>query len=377
MHTTEPDRAGDTTTPATPAAPRPRTAVTPRPLDVAAGWSWRLLVVGAAVAVVFLVLSRLRIIVLPAIVALLATAILYPPLRWLRARGWPRLLAIWTVLLGAIATVAAVVAGLSWQVAGEVDQLDVSIEEGVADVEDWLVDGPLGLSRTSVTEAYAQAREWVTSGDGLLSTGIASQAVVAVEVVAGLLLALVLVFFFLKDGERMWQAITGRLGTRASAHVDHAGRRAWTTLGGFVRGTAIVAAVDAVLIGTAVAVLGVPFALPLAALTFAGAFLPIVGAVVAGAIAVLVALATQGVVTALILLGVVVLVQQVEGDVLQPIVLGRAVSLHPVVILLAVAGGAALGGIVGAFLAVPVVAVASAVMGYVWGEVGPRDATAP
>ncbi len=175
----------------------------------------------------------------------------------------------------------------------------------------------------------------------------------------------------------MWQAITGRLGTRASAHVDHAGRRAWTTLGGFVRGTAIVAAVDAVLIGTAVAVLGVPFALPLAALTFAGAFLPIVGAVVAGAIAVLVALATQGVVTALILLGVVVLVQQVEGDVLQPIVLGRAVSLHPVVILLAVAGGAALGGIVGAFLAVPVVAVASAVMGYVWGEVGPQDATAP
>ncbi|WP_217922086.1 AI-2E family transporter [Miltoncostaea oceani] len=375
MHTTEPDRAGDTTTPATPAAPRARTAVTPRPLDVAAGWSWRLLVVGAAVAVVFLVLSRLRIIVLPAIVALLATAILYPPLRWLRARGWPRLLATWTVLLGAITTVAAVVASLSWQVAGEVDQLDVSIEEGVADVEDWLVDGPLGLSRSSVTEAYGQAREWVTSGDGLLSTGIAGQAVVAVEVVAGLLLALVLVF--LKDGERMWQAITGRLGTRASAHVDHAGRRAWTTLGGFVRGTAIVAAVDAVLIGTAVAVLGVPFALPLAALTFAGAFLPIVGAVVAGAIAVLVALATQGVVTALILLGVVVLVQQVEGGVLQPIVLGRAVSLHPVVILLAVAGGAALGGIVGAFLAVPVVAVASAVMGYVWGEVGPRDATAP
>lgn len=373
MHTTETTRPAD---PPTPAAP-PRPAVAPRPLDVAAGWSWRLLVVGAAAVVVVLVLSRLRIIVLPAIVALLATAILYPPLRWLRARGWPRLLAIWTVLLGAIATVAAVVAGLSWQVAGEVDQLDVSIEEGVADVEDWLVDGPLGLSRTSVTEAYAQAREWVTSGDGLLSTGIASQAVVAVEVVAGLLLALVLVFFFLKDGERMWQAITGRLGTRASAHVDHAGRRAWTTLGGFVRGTAIVAAVDAVLIGTAVAVLGVPFALPLAALTFAGAFLPIVGAVVAGAIAVLVALATQGVVTALILLGVVVLVQQVEGDVLQPIVLGRAVSLHPVVILLAVAGGAALGGIVGAFLAVPVVAVASAVMGYVWGEVGPRDATAP
>jgi predicted PurR-regulated permease PerM len=377
MHPTEPDRAGATATPAAPTAPRPRNALTPRPLDIAAGWSWRLLVVGAAAAVVFLVLSRMRIIVLPTIVALLATSVLYPPVAWLRARGWPRLLATWTVLLAAIATVAAVVAALSWQVAGEVDELDVSIEQGVTDVEDWLVDGPLGLSRSSVTEAYAQGREWVTSGEGLLSTGIASQAVVAVEVVAGLLLALVLVFFFLKDGERMWQAVTGRLGTRAAAHVDPAGRRAWATLSGYVRGTAVVAAVDAVLIGVAVAVLGVPFALPLAALTFAGAFLPIVGAVVAGSIAVLVALATQGVVTALILLGVVVLVQQVEGDVLQPIVLGRAVRLHPVVILLAVAGGAALGGIVGAFLAVPVVAVASAVMGYVWGEVGPRDATAP
>lgn len=377
MHPTEPDPAGDTATPATPATPRPRTAVTPRALDVAAGWSWRLLVVGGAAAVVFLVLSRLRIIVLPTIVALLAASVLYPPVAWLRARGWPQLLATWTVLLAAIATVAAVVAALSWQVAGEVDELDVSIEQGVTDVEDWLVDGPLGLSRSSVTDAYAQGREWVTSGEGLLSTGIASQAVVAVEVVAGLLLALVLVFFFLKDGEGMWQSITGRLGTRAAAHFDPAGRRAWTTLSGYVRGTAIVAAVDAILIGVAVAVLGVPFALPLAALTFAGAFLPIVGAVVAGSIAVLVALATQGVVTALILLGVVVLVQQVEGDVLQPIVLGRAVRLHPVVILLAVAGGAALGGIVGAFLAVPVVAVASAVMGYVWGEVGPRDATAP
>ncbi len=346
----------------------------PRALAVAAGWSWRLMVVALAGALILVLLARLRIIVLPVIVALLVTTVLQPPAAWLRARGWPALLATWTVIAGAVALVAGVVAAISWRVAGEIDSLDVNIEQGVRDVEDWLVDGPLGLSRGQISDAYGQGREWLTSGDGLLSSGVLSQAVVALEVVTGLFLALVLVFFFLKDGERMWTAITARLGSRAGSHVDAAGRRAWDTLGGFVRGTAIVAGADAALIGVAIAVLGVPFAIPLAVLTFAAAFLPIVGAIVAGALAVLVALASEGPVTALILLAVVVGVQQIEGDVLQPLVLGRNVALHPVAILLAVAGGAALGGVIGAFLAVPALAVTATVAGYVWGEVGPRDA---
>ena len=348
----------------------------PRPLAVAAGWSWRLIAIVAALALVAVLLIQLRIIVVPVIVALLATTVLHPPLQWLQSRGWPRLLATWAVVLGAATIVAAIVAALAWQVAGDVDAIDVNVEQGVDDVEDWLVEGPLGLSRGDISDAYAQAREWATSGDGLLASGVLSRAVVAVEVVAGLLLAIVLVFFFLKDGDRMWRAATSRLGERAGGHVDAAGRRAWATLGGFVRGTAVVATADAVLIGAAIAILGVPFAVPLAALIFVGAFLPIVGAVVAGSVAVLVALATEGLVVALILLGVVVAVQQVEGDVLQPIVLGRTVRLHPAVILLAVAGGAAVGGVVGAFLAVPAVAVAAVVLGYVWDEVGPDDAAA-
>jgi putative heme transporter len=349
----------------------------PRPLEVAAGWSWRLIAVVAGLAVVGVLLVQLRIVVLPVIVALLACTVLHPPVRRLRARGWPRLLATWTVVLASVAIAAAAVALLSWQVADDLDAIDVNVEQGVEDVEDWLVEGPLGLSRADISAAYEQGREWATSGGGLVASGIAGRAVVAVEVVAGLLLALVLVFFFLKDGDRMWRAVTARLGETAGGHVDTAGRRAWEALGGFVRGTAVVAAADAVLIGAAVAILGVPFAIPLAALTFAGAFLPIVGAVVAGSIAVLVALATEGLVAALILLGVVVAVQQVEGDVLQPLVLGRSVRLHPVVILLAVAGGAAVGGIIGAFLAVPAVAVASVVLGYVWDEVGPAAAPGP
>jgi predicted PurR-regulated permease PerM len=351
--------------------------IVPRALEVAAGWSWRLLVVAVAAALVIVLLSRLRIVVLPVIVALLATSVLQPAVAALLRRGWPALLATWTVILGAMLLVAGVVAALSWQVSDELGEIDVNIEQGVADVEDWLVTGPLGLSRADVSDAYAQARDWLLSGEGLIASGLLDRAFVAVEVVTGLFLVVVLVFFFLKDGDRMWRAITSRLGADAGEHVHEAGKRAWTTLGGFVRGTAIVAAVDAILIGTAIAILGVPFAIPLAVLTFVGAFLPIIGAVVAGALAVLVALATQGFVTALILLGVVILVQQVEGDVLQPLVLGRSVRLHPVVILLGVAGGAALGGVVGAFLAVPALAAASAVAGYVWGEVGPRDAAPP
>jgi putative heme transporter len=361
--------------PATVRAPVGRPAV-PRPLAVAAAWSWRLLVVAAAFALVVWLLIQLRIVVLPIVLALLVTAVLARPVRSLVRRGWPRLLATWAVLLGALVVLGGVVAGLSWQTSASSDELDVNLDQGVDEVKDWLVDVPLGLPRERVEEVDQQARDWLSSSDGLISTVGVDEALLAVEILAGLLLTLVMVFFFLKDGDRIWSWLTRRLGARAGAHVDEAGRRAWGVLGGFVRGTAIVAAVDAVLIGLAIALLGVPLAVPLAVLTFVGGFLPLVGAVVAGAVAVLVALATEGIVTALILLAVVVAVQQVEGDVLQPVVMGRVLRLHPIAILLAVGAGAAVGGIVGAFLAVPTTAAGVAVAGYAWERVGP-DAAGP
>jgi predicted PurR-regulated permease PerM len=171
----------------------------------------------------------------------------------------------------------------------------------------------------------------------------------------------------------MWAWMTGRLGRGAGGHVDAAGRRAWQGLCGYMRGQAIVAAVDAIAIGIGIFVLGVPFALPLAILTFFAGFFPIVGAVTAGALAVLVALAAEGPVTALILLGVVVAVQQLEGNLLEPLVMGRAVHLHPVVILLSLAAGAAVAGIVGAFLAVPLAAAGTAAGSYLWSRIGPED----
>ena len=243
------------------------------------------------------------------------------------------------MILAAVLVSGAVVAGLSWQAAGSADDLDVSLDQGVAEVEDWLVEGPLDLPRERVEEVDRQARDWLSSGDGLISSIGVDEARLAVEVVAGILLAIVLTFFFVKDGERIWRWLTQGLGRRAGPHVDEAGRRAWRTVGAFIRGTAIVAAVDAVFIGIAMALLGVPLVVPLAVLTFVGGFLPLVGAVVAGALAVLVALASEGFVTALILLAVVIAVQQIEGDVLQPVVMGRVLRLHPIAILLAVAAG--------------------------------------
>jgi putative heme transporter len=356
---------------APPADPVGRSPV-PHRLAVAAAWSWRLLVVAAAGAVVVWLLLRLRIVVLPVLLALVATSVLSPPARWLRRRGWPGLLATWTVILAALLVSGAVVAGLSWQAAGSADDLDTSLDQGVGEVEDWLVEGPLDLPRERVDEVDQQARDWLSSSDGLISNVGVDEARLAVEVVTGIFLAVVLTFFFVKDGERIWRWLTRGLGRRAGPHVDEAGRRAWRSVGGFIRGTAIVAAVDALFIGIAMALLGVPLVVPLAVLTFIGGFLPLVGAVVAGALAVLVALASEGFVTALILLAVVIAVQQIEGDVLQPVVMGRVLRLHPVAILLAVAAGAALGGIVGAFIAVPVTAAGVAVAGYAWERAGPE-----
>lgn len=351
--------------------PRPEAALAPRPLRIAAAWSWRLLVVLAAVLAGVHALSRVQVVVLPVVGALLVCTFLGPVAAWLRRRGLPRALSAVAVLLGAVAVIGGLGMVLWDQVRRDIDGLDLSVEEGAAEVERWLVEGPLGMERAEIRDGVARARDWATSPDGLLASGVLSRSVTVVEIVAGLLLAVVVVFFLLKDGDRMWAWLVRRLGPDAGAHVDAAGGRAWWALGGYMRGQAIVAAVDAILIGLGIFLLGVPFALPLAVLTFLAGFFPIVGAVVAGAIAVLVALAAEGLVTALILLAIVVAVQQTESNVLEPVVMSRTVRLHPVVILVALGAGAAVGGLVGAFLAVPIASAVAAVGGYVWPRVGP------
>ncbi|MBA2311599.1 MAG: AI-2E family transporter [Actinobacteria bacterium] len=343
------------------------TMVAPRQdplLVVVAAFSGRLLVIGAATAAVVYALVKLRLVVLPVIVALFLSTLLAPPAKWLARRGWPGLVATLTVLAAGVGIIAGLFFLLAPQVTSELGTLSSGLRAGSQQALNWLVDGPLNLTQSQVDRYIDRAAQQLQESSALTS-GVLAGAIKIGEVIAGLLLTVVLVFFFVKDGEAMFGWTTSRFPEPARAHLTEAGQRVWTTLGAYVRGTALVALVDGVLIAVALLLIGVNLVVPLAVLTFFGGFFPLVGAVVAGAVAALVALVTNGPLDALLVAGSITVIQQVEGDVLQPLVLGRAVKLHPVVILLALTAGAVLAGIAGAFLAVPITATATVIGSYV------------
>ncbi len=329
-------------------------------LDRAAGITWRALLVGFGVVVVALVLARLRLVVLPVIVAILVATILVPVVDALVRRGLPRMLAVWLVLLVSIGSFVGLGFALAPSIASEFSDLGETLEEGRDKIEDF-VERDLGLEEGQIQEYIDRAGEQFGSRSGEIASGVLAGAVIAFELVAGLLLVLVLLFFILKDGGRFTAFGLRQVRPQHRELAVALGERAWAAAGGYVRGTALVALADALIIGIGLAIIGVPLVLPLAILTFLGAFLPLVGATAAGIVAALVALVDGGVTQALLVTGLIVIVQQVEGDVLAPLVLGRAVKLHPVVIILVLTAGAVLGGLIGAFLAVPLAAVAVAV----------------
>lgn len=340
-----------------------RAAEVPGWLSRSAAVSWRLLVVAAVIGVLGYLLVYLRLVVLPVIVALFLSTLLVPPARWLRGHGWPPLAATWAVIGGAILVIAGASAALTPQIGPEIGTLRARVTTGLDDVQRWLREGPLHISDTQLSDLLDRARQEVQTNSRALTRGALSGATLAVEVLTGALLSLVLTFFFVKDGERMGNWLARQAGSRAD-DARAAGRRAFETLGAYLRGQATVGLIDGVLIGIGLAVVGVPLAVPLAFLVFLGAFLPIVGAFLSGLAAALVALVSEGPVAALIIVGITVVVQQLEGHVLAPLVLGRAVKLHPVVILLALTAGGVVGGIIGAALAVPAVAVVTSVGSY-------------
>ncbi len=331
---------------------------TPPALRDAAAIAWRVLIVAAAVAGAAYLLATLRLVFLPVVVALLLATLLTQPTAWLRRRGWPNTIATLAVLASAVLLLAGVVTVLAPSVARELDDLNLNLREGLDRVEEWGAEW-LGLSERQVQSAVEQAEEAVSGSDGLIAQGAIAGAILALEIVAGILLAVVLAFFFVRDGANLWRWVVGLFPPQARRDVDEIGRRGWETLRGYIRGTTIVALVDAVAIAIVLLVLGVPLVLPLALLVFFGAFVPLVGGFVAGSAAVLVALATEGVTAALIVAAAAIVIQQLEGDLIQPVVVGKAVKLHPVAILLAVTAGAIVWGIPGAFLGVPVAAVAN------------------
>ena len=328
----------------------------PTGLERTAGWAWRLLVCLVAVGVLVFMLWYLRVIVLPMIVALTISPALMPVVGRLREWRLERPAAGFALLLGLL-LVAGLVAIVTTSLIRQYDELVASVSQGVDDVIAWLEGEPFNLSfdrredlNSSLGNAWQSASSYVASG---VRAGAG--------LITGIVLAVALLYFVLRDGVAFWQWILRHLGPELRPVVDRAGRRAWSVLGGFVRGTAMIAAIDAVLIGIGLWLLGVPLAFALAVLIFLGAFIPFVGAFFSGLIAVLVALADEGWEVALIALGIVIGVQFIEGNFLQPIIQSRTVDLHPAVILLAVAAGGSLYGILGAYLAVPVTAVAFAV----------------
>ena len=305
--------------------------------------------------------ERLLLVVLPVLVALLLTTLLLPPAALLERAGLPHGLAAFLVVIGGLGVLIAVFGFVIPSFVEGLGNLRDRASEGAQQVLDWLaVHTPLPVDGMRLEELVDQLSRRVGTDPVSVTDGVLAGAVIAVEVVTGVVLALVLCFFFIKDRDRITHWLTTRTPSRQRTDMAAVGSRAWTTLSGYLRGTAIIALVDAAGIGLGLLLIGVPLVLPLSVLVFFGAFLPIVGAFVAGLAATLVALVTGGAVEALLALGVVVLVQQVEGNVLQPVVMSRAVPLHPVAILLAVTAGGALGGFVGAFVAVPIAAVLAA-----------------
>jgi predicted PurR-regulated permease PerM len=338
--------------------------VVPARLVWAGGIAWRLLAVVAAAAVAGWLAWRLRVVVLPVFIALGMATVLVPPARWLRRRGWPPLLATWAVFLAAVAVAAGVVALVAPPFVNELDALGEATSEAVDDMRAWLVDGPLGLSEDQIDKAVDDATAAAEArSEDLAAVGVSGVLIVA-DLLVGAIVAIVLTFFFVKDGERITAWILDQVRPRTATDLREVGERIWRTVTGYFRGVAVNGLIEATLIGGGLAIMGVPLVIPLTVITFFGGFFPLVGALVAGALAAMVALVTQGFGTAVAVIVLAVVVQNLVSNLFDPLVMSRAVHLHPVVVLAVVTSGGILGGIIGAFIAVPLAAVVANVGDY-------------
>jgi putative heme transporter len=339
-------------------------AQVPWGLDLAAAWSWRLIVIAAAGLGILWVLDYFLVITLPLAIALLLAALANPVVARMRRIGIP----------GAVAAMIAVVVGLGLigllltfvgqQVADGAADLADSVVRGLGQIKSWLKDGPLNASDSQIEHYIEQTQKAITErskDSGQVVDQVTEVGTALGHIFAGFFIVLFATYFLLADGPRIWQFFVRMAPRAARERVDSSGRVAWVSLTQFVRATVIVALVDAIGVVIVASILQVPFVLAIGVLVFLGAFIPMVGATIAGTVAVLVALVDQGPVTALLMLGGVILVQQIEGHVLQPFLMGRWVSVHPLGVIIAIACGVLVAGVPGALLAVPAAAVINAV----------------
>lgn len=322
----------------------------------AAAWSWRLLILLAAVAAVGWVVKSLEVIVVPIALALMLSALLLPGVDWLDRHRVNRGLAVFVLMLSGMAIIAGMLAFVVSQfiegLPGLVDQVTVLVDSS----RRWLVEGPLHLSRDQVNNIGNTVTEMLERNQAKLTHGALATAATLTEIITGAFVVLFTLIFFLYGGRNIWAFLVKIFPGQVREHVHAAGVAGFHALVGYVRATFVVALVDAVGVGAGVAIMGVPLALPLASLVFLGAFIPLVGAVISGMLAVIVALIAKGALYGLITLGVVIGVNQLESHVLQPLVMGRAVSLHPLAVVLGISTGGVLAGIPGALLSVPTIA---------------------
>lgn len=336
------------------------TAGVPRWLVVAGGVAWRSLAIVAVIWVAARFLSYLQLLIVPLLIAIIASSLLVPASRWLEDRGLPRGLATAVSVLAPLIALSAITVFITMRISTQVSQFRQTSDQLQQRTVEWLTNGPLGLSESQVQEYIASGLQALRDSAGTILQGALAGTLIVVELVGVFLLALVLTFFFVRDRDAIVGWLSDRTPDDYREPVRRSASRSWEVLSSYVRGVLIIATADA--LGTAIGlvIVGVPLALTLTVLMFLGGFIPLVGATVAGFFAVVVTLVTVGPVEALVILGVIIVVQQVDSNVLQPVVMGREVSLHPVVILMAVAAGGLLWGIAGAALAVPIVAAAAA-----------------
>lgn len=330
----------------------------PLVLAGAAAWGWRIIVSAAAFAVLVYVLIELYVVVVPVVLALFLAAVLEPLAARLRARRWPPALAAATVFLGALAAIGLVLFWIGTSVATQFEDVGEQLEEGIASLKEWAQGDPLNLTPDRIAQIESDIRESLRTAGGGLAERAAGEARAAGEVLGGIVLMLFTLFFLVKDGARMADWMRVRVPPAYQYDAVAITSNARHIMRQYLVATALTGLIDGVLIGIALWALGVPLVIPLAVLTFLGGFIPLVGATVAGLVAAVVALVANGFGTALLVVAATVAVQQIEGNLLQPLILERAVRLHPLVTVWAVGAGLLVGGLLGAFLSVPLVAIA-------------------
>lgn len=352
-------------------------AQVPYGVDLAAAWAWRFLVIAAAGFAVAWTLGHFAVVTVPLAIALLVAALVSPVMRALNRAGLPQGLATMATVLFTLLVLGGLLTFAGQQVATGAADLADQVVKGLEEIRAWLRDGPLNASDSQINDYLEAAQKAITdqTKDGQVVSQVTSVGTAIGHGAAGFFIVLFGTYFFLADGDRIWAWLVRLAPRTAREHIDNSGRVAWISLTQFVRATVVVALADAIGVMIVAAILGVPFVAAIGVLVFLGAFVPMIGATIAGSVAVLVALVDQGPFTALLMLGGVILVQQIEGHVLQPFLMGRFVSLHPLGVIVAIACGIIVAGIVGALIAVPLVAAGNAVVQHLAGatRVGEPD----